>query len=272
MSKIAIVYMATSVYKEYFNNFLSTVPNLFPNDEKTLFVISDGFSELNGQKFKGTSIIVKNIVDLPYPIVTACKLRYLTEFTKDYEFDYILYFDADSIILEKPDSFWEWYKNELNSNKLLMSYHPHYLYTPDRNFGEPFLVSSMNSAGYVNKHFVNERKSYIITSFFSGKPSIMKEIDDKIYNMLGSDLSNLRWMPLYPDEAYLNAIYVNDNIINNNDNIRLYKFITINPYYFAETNRNTDNVFENNFPEYDTIFINQKYDPSIKDRKKNNEI
>lgn len=272
MSKVGIVYMATSVYKAYFDNFLSTVYNLFPNDERTLFVISDGLSEFDNVNFRGTTIYVKNIIDLPYPIITACKLRYLTEFTKDYDLDYILYFDADSIIFEKPNSFWEWFKNELDSNKLIMSRHPHYLYTPNRNFDEPFLISSKNSIGYVDKNLVNERKSYIITSFFAGTPQVIKETDNKIYNMLGTDLSNLRWMPMYPDEAYLNAIYVNDNIINDKDNIKLFSFITINPYYFAETNRNTDNVFENNFPEYDTIFINQKYDTSIKDQKKNNEL
>ena len=272
MSKIGIVYMATSVYKEYLNNFLYTLPNLFPNDEKTLFIISDGLSEFNNKEYKGIVIYVHNIVDLPYPIITACKLRYLTEVTKNYDLDYILYFDADSIILPKPNSFWEWYKSRLDTGKLLMSYHPHYLYTPERDFGEPFIVSNQNSAGYADNNLINEKRCYIITSFFSGRPSIIKEIDDKIYNMLGQDLARFRWMPLYPDEAYLNAIYVNENIINNIGNIELERFITINPYLFAETDRNTDNVWESNFPEIETIFINQKYDTSIKSRKKSNNV
>lgn len=272
MNKIGICYMATSVYKEYFNYFLYTAINLFPNDKKILFVISDGLSEFNGKSYQNIDIIVNNIVDLPYPIITACKLRYLTEFTKNYDLDYILYFDADTIIFKKPDYFWEWFKSKMNTNKLIMSKHPHYLYTPDRDFGEPFLISNDKSIGYVDNNLVNERKSYIITSFFAGTPQVIKETDDKIYNMLGSDLSNFRWMPLYPDEAYLNAIYVNENILNDLQNIDIDRYITINPYLFIETDRRTDNIWENNFPEFSTIFINQKYNAALKNKKKNNDI
>ena len=264
--------MATSVYKDYFYNFLYTTKFLFPNDEKTLFVISDGLSEFNEKYYHDIKIIVNNIVDLPYPIITACKLRYLTEFTRDYDLDYILYFDADTLIFNKPDYFWEWFKSKLNTNKLIMSQHPHYLYTPDREFDEPFLVSNENSIGYVDKTLVNENKSYIITSFFAGTPEVIKETDNKIYNMLGKDLATLRWMPLYPDEAYLNAIYVNENILNDYKTIDIGKYITINPYLFVETNRNTDNILENNFPEFNTIFINQKYNAALKNKKKENSI
>ena len=272
MSNIGIVYMATSVYKEYFTNFLQTLPNLFPNDNRTLFIISDGLDDFNGCVYKDINIIVKHIIDLPYPIITACKLRYLTEFTASYDLDYILYFDADTLILRKQNSFWEWFKSKMNSGKLIMSQHPHYLYTPDRDFGEPFIVSNEKSAGYVDSKYINENRAYIITSFFAGIPEVIKQVDDKIYNMLGTDLSNLRWMPLYPDEAYLNAINVNENFIGNLGTIDIGKYITINPYLYAITDRNTNNLLENNFPEFDTIFINQKYDISLKEHKKHNTI
>ena len=39
--------MATSVYKNYFENFLESLKFLFPEDNKTLIVISDGLQEYN---------------------------------------------------------------------------------------------------------------------------------------------------------------------------------------------------------------------------------
>jgi hypothetical protein len=54
----------------------------------------------------------------------------------------------------------------------------------------------------------------------------------------------------------------------------LEKYVTINPYiygYFPK--RDNGDIYTNNFPEYDdTIFMNQKYDVSIKQSKKNNEV
>ena len=272
MANIGIIYMATSIYKEYFYKFLNSFNKLFPEDNKTLIIISDGLQEYDNKQYDNFKIIVKNIVDLPYPIITACKLRYLTEFIKDYDFDYILYFDADTIILEKPIEFWDYLKSKLDTQKLIVSLHPHYLYTPDRDFGEPFIISNPESVGYTDKKYVNANRSYIITSFFAGVPSIIKYIDDKLYTMLGEDLSKFRWMPLYPDEAYLNSIYVKENIINNFNNIDVDRYITINPYIYCDTNRNTCNIYENNFPEINTIFINQKYNLAIKDNKKNNKV
>ena len=50
--RIGIFWLGTSVYKNYFDNFISTFRNLFPNDEKTLVVLSDGFEELDGKQYE----------------------------------------------------------------------------------------------------------------------------------------------------------------------------------------------------------------------------
>ena len=42
--------------------------------------------------------------------------------------------DADTICFQKPNEFWEDLKIKIQENKLLMTYHPHYLYTPYSNF------------------------------------------------------------------------------------------------------------------------------------------
>ena len=93
-----------------------------------------------------------------------------------------------------------------------------------------------------------------------------------VTGFLGSSGKGAKPVPLYPDEAYLNSIYVKENIINNFNNIDVDRYITINPDIYCDTDRNTCNIYGNNFPEINTIFINQKYNLAIKDNKKNNKV
>ena len=92
--------------------------------------------------------------------------------------------------------------------------------------------------------------------------------------MIGKDLSNIRSVPQFVDEAYMNKIYVDDVILNHVDDIIKEKYIKIYPYTFGEfPERNNGDIHKNNFPEFDdTIFINQKYDTSLKNKKKENLI
>ncbi len=274
MKNIGLVYMATSVYKNYFENFLNSLKFLCPEDNKTLIIISDGLYEYNEKEINGIKIYVKDVVDLPYPFLPCCKFRFVTRYTKEFNFDYIINFDSDTIILEKSIEFWNNLKDKLDSGKLLMTKHPHYLYTPNRNFYEPFIVSNTNSIGYIDEKYINKHRSYIMTSFFAGKYDIIKYFDDIIYYMIGKDMDNLRWIPRFPDEAYMNKLYITENVINHKDNILLENYVTINPYIYGNfPERDNGDIYTNNFPEYDdTIFMNQKYDISIKQKKKNNII
>ena len=93
MNNIGIVYLATSVYKNYFENFLNTVNNFFPNDNKTIIAISDGLTEYDNKSFDNVMVHVKYIEDMPYPIIPMLKLRHVTKYTKGYDFDYIFFFN-----------------------------------------------------------------------------------------------------------------------------------------------------------------------------------
>jgi len=272
--KIGIFYLATSVYKNYFDNFFKTVNNLFPEDEKELILVSDGFQELNNTEKNGIKIKVKEIIDLPYPLITANKFQMIKTYMEQFELEYAVYIDADTICLNKSIEFWNNVKDKIKSGKFLMSYHPHYLYTPNRNFDNPFIPTKMPySTAYMNPQYINENKCYIITSFFMGRYNEIKKYADLIYKMIGADLKNIRWMPMWPDEAYMNKIYVDENILNNQNTIELDRYITINPYPFGDFPQyKNNNIWENNFSNIDTIFLNQKYDYTIKDAKKNNVI
>lgn len=269
--RIGIFWLGTSVYKNYFDNFISTFRNLFPNDEKILVVLSDGFEELDGKQYEdGSKIISKKIIDYPYPLVTANKVQMVKTYMEELNLSYAMYVDADTICFQKPNEFWEDLKIKIQENKLLMTYHPHYLYTPYRNFGEPFIVSNMNSSAYMSPDYVNNNKCYIMTSFFMGSYEVIDKYAKEIYNMLGKDLTKMRWMPIYPDEAYFNKIYVEESI-NNNTQIELDRYITINPYPFGNFPQyQNGNVWINNFDDQPNIFLNQKYDIELKNKKKEN--
>ena len=270
--KIGIFWLGTSVYKNYFDNFISTFNNLFPNDEKVLVVMSDGFKELNNNFIGNSLIIHKEVIDFPYPLVTANKVQMVATYMKELKLEYAMYVDADTICFPKEDQFWEDLKEQITNGKFLMCRHPHYLYTPQREFGEPFIVSNPKSSAYMPPYVTNTYKCYIMTSFFLGRYEEIEKYANKIYDMLGSDLSTMRWMPVYPDEAYFNKIYVSE-ATNRNTNIELGNYITINPYPFGDFSQyRNDNVWVNNFPNEPNIFLNQKYDINIKNKKKENKI
>lgn len=273
--KLGVFFLATSVYKEYFENFKESLKNLFPNDfEKHLIIMSDGLEEYDNTKIGNFDVHRVEVIDYPYPLVPMNKFQMVSKYMKDYDLDYAMFFDADSIILEKDDKFWKSLRAKLLSGRMLCSGHPHYLYQPERDMFEPFVISREDSVGYMDPKVLNEHRSYIITSFFAGDKNVIDKYAKKIYSMIGQDLSNIRWMPHYVDEAYLNTIYVNDVILGNDKDILKEKYITINPYEFGDyPERDNGDIHKNNFPEYDnTIFINQKYNTELKNKKKLNEV
>lgn len=274
--KFGVFFLATSVYKEYFTEFSKSLKNLFPNTdmEKHLVIMSDGLKEYDGKNLHGFETHVVDVIDYPYPIVPMNKFQMVAKYMKDYDLEYGMFFDADTIIFEKSDKFWNEMENRLASGKLICSGHPHYLYTPDRNMSEPFVIPRTDSCGYMTPDVLNQHKSYIITSFFAGNRNVIEKYAKKIKDMIGQDLSTIRWIPHYVDEAYMNTIYVKDVLLGHENDIIKEKFITINPYTFGDyPERDNGDVYKNNFPEYDdTIFMNQKFNTALKDRKKNNEI
>lgn len=274
-AKLGVFFLATSVYKEYFNNFAESLKNLFPNDfEKHLIIMSDGLKEYDNTNVSGFQTHWVEVVDYPYPLVPMNKFQMVSKYMKDFDLDYAMFFDADTIIFEKPDRFWKELRGKLMSGKMLCSGHPHYLYYPNWDIDGACEVTQTDSAAFVDVNVQNEHRSYIITSFFGGNKEVIDKYAKKVYSMIGQDLSNLRWIPRFVDEAYINAIYVKDVILGNDTDVLKEKYITINPYTFGNfPERINEDIHKNNFPEYDdTIFMNQKYDIELKNRKKLNEV
>ena len=264
-----IFYIATSVYKNYFEYFLKTVKYIFPNKQKELIILSDGLNEYNDKQIVNIHIIVKNIIDYPYPLINLCKFQTIYHYAKKYNIDRILYFDADTIVFEKDDNYWNWIDKLLDTNKLICSYHPHYLYNNESIFyNDGFIYNDSNLGVYCNPEYIHNNKCYIMSSFFMGSIQSIEYISKSIYKMTSIDLRKNRWIPWFSDEAYLNALNVNDNIINNKETIYLSKFITINPYNFNNVSFDNNDIWNNNFTDVNTILINQKFDINIKSQKR----
>lgn len=267
--KYGIFYIATSVYKNYFNYFLETVNYIFPNKNKDLIILSDGLCEYDNKQIGNVHIIVENIIDYPYPLINLCKFQTIYYYAKKYNINNILYFDADTIVFKKDDDYWKWVDTLLKSNKLICSYHPHYLYNNENIFyNDGFIYDDSNLGVYCDPKNIHNNKCYIMSSFFMGSIKSIEYAYKEIYNMTSKDLKNNRWIPWFSDEAYLNALNVNDNVINNKKTIYLDKFITINPYNFNGTYFNNNDIWNNNFTNINTILINQKFDINIKDQKR----
>lgn len=266
--KYGIFYVATSVYKDYFKYFIKTVEYIFPNKEKELIILSDGLREYNNKKLNNIHIIVENIIDYPYPIINLCKFQNVYYYANKYNIDYILYFDADSIIFKKDESYWEWIDELLASDRLICSYHPHYLYNNENIFySKGFIYPDRRLEVYCDPTHIYYNKCYIMSSFFIGSIKAIEYTYKRIYEMSSSDLKRFRWIPWFSDETYLNTLNVKDNIIRDKKTIYLNKFITINPYNFNGVKFDNNDIWNNNF-KINSILINQKFDIGIKEKKR----
>ena len=265
MEKIGIFYIATSIYKEYFNMyFLPSMKNLFPDDKKELIILSDGLEEYNNKFIDNFNIHVENIINFPYPIINLVKFQLIEYYAKKYNINIILYFDADTIIFNKSNYFWENLKHKIiNSDNLICSYHPHYLYNKlfdfTKNIFFPFNEFDSKSLK-IDYYKLRNNKNYIMTSFFMGKYEYIKLYSEKIYDYAKIGLANtfIRCIPWFSDETYLNIINQKEG-----NKIIMDNYITINPYTLYSDkykDKNINNIWENNFPEYENIIINQKFD------------
>lgn len=275
-ANILVFYIATSVYKEYFKKyFVNTVTNLFPDNYKTVVLISDGLEEYDGVKLDvHTKIEWHDIIDFPYPIINLCKFQIVEKYVKLHnEADILLYFDADSLIFQKNEAFWEELKIDMIDNypdKMFFSYHPHYLYNMNFNFGREYFFPQRGET-YLQDcwYHIMKEKCYIMTSFFMCNVKALHYFTQRVYEMSKLDLRNSRSIPELSDETYINIINLQDNVLNNKNNIKLNRYITINPYIYGNyPEKYNKNIYVNNFPEVDTLFVNQKFDIELKEKKR----
>lgn len=261
---IHIVTIMTGPYNNFLEGQLNTLNNLFPNQEKTFTIVSDLDNQLNNydlSKFNVTKFNWFKILDLPYTYIVSLKLYFVLKAIEQIEYnddDLLLYCDADTLYLEKSNDFYNELYNKFIKYDLIFTIHP--LYYENHNFVYAYANIKTVERSYNWKvQDVNINKG-IMGSIYCGKISKLKQLNKDILYLQNIDLNkNIddRHIPKCSDEEYINKI-VNDHINGNRNDYNIL-CERLNQIFNAEKYLQ------------ETCFVNQKYDVSIKESKRNNQ-
>lgn len=188
---IAIYYIATGDYKRLFPDFLKSLHNFFPNNQKTLKVISDGLEEFNGYKENNLEVSVcPRINDYPWPIVTLYKMWHiLTNFDELY--NYSCYFNGNATINSHSE-------NVFDLNKITVSYHS--FNSKNKTYDPwPYININKNSSAYLE----NKTYEYIQGGFFFGPSNLIKKMCEEVMELVKYDTAR-HIFAQWHDESYLN--------------------------------------------------------------------
>ena len=236
---IGIYYIATGEYKKSFKDFLYSLNNFFPKNNRTIILISDGLEEYKTYNKDNINVEYHYINDYQWPIITLFKMKYILDYKGNY--DYIFYFNANSIILKSNNYSWFAY-NKLNfgyhNSWDLVNHNPSKLLFP--------LYDNPNSTSYIG----TKDYEYIQAAFFGGPSDLVYNMCEEINKMLTIDLQNVI-IPKFHDETYLNKYIYQHNTYN-----------TFNIQYIYITQHNK------HLKRYETEFIELKYSIGENNNKK----
>ena len=202
MKKIGVYYICTGVYKNWFAGFLESLANFLPEDEKNVFIISDGLEEYVGYESPDAKVKVKKLDYIhyyPWPIVTLFKFKYILD-NKDEEMDYCFYFNANSYVLQRNGDFWKKWSDIMESNDLYVSYHAVNANKKSQNdFIKGAVIRNKKSTSFIKD------QSYfrLQAAFFGGKANAFYTMCEEHLKLLTEDLKNNIIAPA-ADESYFN--------------------------------------------------------------------
>lgn len=218
MNEIGIFYIATGVYKLFFQNFLDSLKNLFKGYNKQLIVISDGLEEYDHKKYGETLITVENFINYPYPFINTNKFQIVDHYAKKYNIENILYFDCETIINEYNDDIDNFLLNKINEGKFVSMYSEYFQKSDIQNFmwGTDFISfygkynNGFNDFDLMNRNvLLNKDYKWIQTSFFFTKYDLLHYFAEKIKSLVNYNrILNMKLN--FTDETwfnYLNCYY-----------------------------------------------------------------
>lgn len=223
--RIQIIYTATGDYKGYFYDFINSCNFFFPDYEKKITILSDGLKEFNGFKIGNISIEHVKFYHLIYPTVNLNKPVFIND-VMDETYDYVLYFDADTIFKEVTDYNWESILKELDEGKIIVSKHPFYALKDTaqywgvkkedviKNF---FTVNVTEKDSRFASYIEEETYDYLITSFFGGTPKTLKVFNNCLILLAQEDLKKYPYgyhVPRFMDENYANKLCIESKKYN----------------------------------------------------------
>ena len=189
--KIAIYYIVTGDYKKLFPDFLESVHNFYPKNQKIVKLISDGLEEFATYKKNKVKVdLCPKINNYPWPIVPLYKMWLISE-NFDNSCKYSCYFNGNSIInVHALDA--------LNPNKITVSYHS--FNSKKRPYNPwPHININPTSSAYLK----NETYEYVQSGFFFGPSNIIYNMCTEINDLLTDDMKRHRFAQWH-DESYLN--------------------------------------------------------------------
>jgi len=196
---IGIYYIGTGIYINNFNSFVESVKNFFPNNHKTIILLSDTTEKYNTLSTDNITINQYFIEDHPWPIVALFRFHYLLKYKIDT--DYVFFFNSNSVI--KPNRLIDWFdENKINVTK-------HFAYRSGIKTTYELLIPSddnPNSTSYIG----NIEYTYCQSGFFGGPSNLIYNMCEDITQMINIDLNN-NIIAKWHDETYFNKWLYNKN-------------------------------------------------------------
>ena len=212
---VQLLYIATSVYCKFADNFFASINNLFPGSQKEIDVFTDNVEYF--EQFKNDSFVhfnVHKIFQLPYPMINYMKFSYMKT-VLDYNADVVIFADADSSFIEKDENFWNNLNNHFQSNKILINYHMMYykiihneVYAPGQNpyYDILYLQSLHESQPEKLAYVPHSEFLWIQTCFCAAAPKEFYNFCIKLENLIADELKTSHYIPKLNEETYANKM------------------------------------------------------------------
>lgn len=233
MKKIAIYYIATSQYINFFNEFLDGIINFFPKVKKKVILITDVENiDIKALERDEIEIEQKHIGHYFWPIPTLFKMFYIKNFFAD-DCDYHFYCNANMKFVKEfkmDEPFDMCFMKHYLSDRLP-------LYVINNGNNNNCVIPPSWAKCSISSNEIPNGAKYCQGGFFGGKSEKVLHLLNDINRMLKDDLKH-NIIPIWHDETYLNKyllkFYWNNNMIGmvNVVNIRDYaEFLNKDDYF-----------------------------------------
>lgn len=195
--KLAVIFIGTGKYLNFLPSWYeSCEKNLIPNLEKKYFIFTDG--EMNDVP---DNINVFEQEHLPWPYITLLRFDTILKAKGQLlEFDYILFLDADTLIVDEIKE-----EDILSDKKYIGVHHPcHFMKMPPHNQFPGAFETNKKSLAAISDD--NDISIYFQGCVWGGKVPYVIEMMEELHNRTQKDLDN-NVIAQWHDESQMNKFF-----------------------------------------------------------------